>query len=130
MMRRRGPGLVRGVARTAAVAGTAAVVAGGVRHRQEQRWDRKEQEQYEEQAAQQAAIDNQTQMAQMQQQLTTLQAQQAQAAMQPPQAPVAAPATGSADVTARLKELADLKAAGILTDEEFAAAKAKVLSGG
>jgi hypothetical protein len=33
-------------------------------------------------------------------------------------------------VTAKLKELGDLKAAGILTDEEFATAKAKVLAGG
>jgi membrane protease subunit (stomatin/prohibitin family) len=50
--RRRGPGLIRGVAATAVVAGT----AGAVRHRQEQRWDRQEQEQYDQQmAAQQAA---------------------------------------------------------------------------
>jgi hypothetical protein len=60
-----------------------------------------------------------------------MQAQQAQAAIQTQQAPAAAPAASAGtDVTARLKELADLKAAGILTDEEFAAAKAKVLAGG
>jgi hypothetical protein len=112
------------------VAGTASAVAGGVHHRQEQRWARKEQEQYEEQAAQQAAYDQQAQVAEMQQQLAAMQAQQAQQAIQAQQAPAPAPAAGTADVTAKLKELADLKAAGILTDEEFAAAKAKVLAGG
>jgi hypothetical protein len=66
----------------------------------------------------------------MQQQLAAMQAQQAQQAIQAQQAPAAAPAAGGTDVTAKLKELADLKTAGILTDEEFAAAKAKVLSGG
>jgi Short C-terminal domain len=130
MMRRRGPGLVRTVARTAVVAGTASAVAGGVHHRQEQRWANKEQEQYE----QQAALDNQAQIEQMQQQMAAMQAQQAQAALQAQQVQAAAPAAtapgGGVDVTSRLKELADLKAAGILTDEEFAAAKAKVLSGG
>jgi hypothetical protein len=105
-------------------------VAGGVHHRQQQRWDAKEQAQYEEQAAQQAQYDQQNQMADMQQQLAAMQAQQAQAAIQAQQAPAAAPAAATSDVTAKLKELADLKAAGILTDEEFAAAKAKVLSGG
>ena len=106
------------------------MVAGGVQHRQQQRWDAKEQAQYEEQAAQQAASDQQADVAAMQQQLAALQAQQAQAAIQAQQALAAAPATGAADVTAKLKELADLKTAGILTDEEFAAAKAKVLAGG
>jgi membrane protease subunit (stomatin/prohibitin family) len=51
-------------------------------------------------------------------------AQQQQAAAQPtPQA--AAPA--STDSTAELKKLADLHAQGVLTDEEFAAAKKKAL---
>jgi hypothetical protein len=122
--------VVRTVARTAVVAGTASAVAGGVHHRQQQRWDAKEQAQYEEQAAQQAQYDQQAQVAEMQQQLATLQAQQAQQAMQAQQAPAAAPTAGTADVTAKLKELADLKAAGVLDDAEFAAAKAKVLAGG
>jgi hypothetical protein len=59
-----------------------------------------------------------------------MQAQQAQQAIQAQQVPAAALAPGTADVTAKLKELADLKTAGVLTDEEFAAAKAKVLAGG
>jgi Short C-terminal domain len=36
------PGLLRGMARTAAVAGTATAVSGGVRRRQEARWAEKE----------------------------------------------------------------------------------------
>jgi hypothetical protein len=36
------PGLLRGVARTAVVAGTASTVAGRVRHRQEQKWNAQE----------------------------------------------------------------------------------------
>ena len=51
-------------------------------------------------------------------------AQQQQAAEQPaPQA--SAPA--STDTTAELKKLADLHAQGVLTDEEFAASKKKLL---
>src|SRR5690349_15362060 len=83
-MRRGGRGgLVRGVARTAVVAGTAATVAGGVHHRQEQKWAAKD-------AQQQAAYDQQQQMAEQQQQIAELQAQQAAAQQQayapPPQA--------------------------------------------
>jgi len=50
MMRRRG-GLVRGVARTAVVAGTATAVSGRVRRRQDNRWAEQEQAQYEQQQA-------------------------------------------------------------------------------
>jgi hypothetical protein len=52
MFGRRGPGLVRGMAATAVVAGT----AGAVRHRQEQRWASKEQEQYDQQMAAQGQM--------------------------------------------------------------------------
>jgi len=86
------PGLLRGVARTAVVAGTAAGVAGRVQHRQQQRWAQQEYDQ-----AQQAAP-----------------------------AP-AAPAGGGEDTMAQLKELGELHASGVLTDEEFAAQKAKLL---
>jgi hypothetical protein len=91
------PGLLRGMARTAAVAGTATAVSGGVRRRQERRW------------AQQEAP---------------------QAAPEPaPTAPAAAaPAAGGASVIDQLKELGELKAQGILTEEEFAAQKAKLLA--
>ena len=54
MMRRRG-GLVRGVARTAVVAGTATAVSGRVRRRQDNKFAEDEQAQYEQQMAQQPA---------------------------------------------------------------------------
>ncbi len=90
------PGLLRGVARTAVVAGTATAVSGRVARRQNQRW-----------AQQEAAP-----------------AQEA-----PPPAAAAAPAAGGgeASVIDQLKELGELKAQGILTEEEFAAQKAKLL---
>jgi hypothetical protein len=53
-------------------------------------------------------------------------AQQDQQAYEPAAAPAAAPAP---DPVAQLKDLADLKAQGILTEEEFAAQKAKILAG-
>ena len=102
MMRRRGPGLVRAAATTAVVAGT----AGAVRHRQDQKYAAQDQAAYDQQmAAQQAAYDQQ------------MAAQQAAA----PAAP-AAP-----DYAAELEQLAQLKAQGILTDEEFEAKKKQIL---
>jgi hypothetical protein len=126
MMRRRmgRPGLVGTMARTAVVAGTATAVAGGV-HKHQQG---KAQEEAYDDAAQQAAFDSQQQMAEMQQQMAQMQAQQAAAAAAaappPPPAPAAAPA---GDLMGELTKLADLKAAGVLTDAEFSAAKAKLL---
>ncbi len=87
------PGLLRGVARTAVIAGTATSVSNRVSRRQGQRWAQQE----EQQAPQQA-----------------------------PAAPAAAPAGGSS-VIDQLKELGELKSQGILTEEEFAAQKAKLL---
>jgi len=127
MMRRRmgRPGLVGTMARTAVVAGTATAVAGGV-HKHQQG---KAQEDAYEDAAQQAAFDSQQQLAEMQQQMAQMQAQQAAAAAAaaappPPPAPAAAPA---GDLMGELSKLADLKAAGVLTEAEFSAAKAKLL---
>ena len=91
------PGLLRGVARTAVVAGTATAVSGRVRRRQESRWAQQEEQQYAEQQPQPA----------------------------PPAPAAAPPAEGS--VIDQLKELGELKAQGILTEEEFAAQKAKLL---
>ena len=88
------------------VAATTAVVAGtagAVRHHQEQK--------YANQAAQQQA------------------GAQAAAAPAPAPAPAAPPAPAGIDME-QLKQLGDLHEAGILTDEEFAAAKAKLLAGG
>ena len=118
MMRRRGPGLVRMAAGTAVIAGT----AGAVRHHQEQKYAN---EAYEQQA-QQAAMDSQQDVAALQAQVAALQAQQAAPPPAPAPAP-AAPAGGGDDLMTQLSKLADLKAAGILSDEEFAAAKAKLL---
>jgi hypothetical protein len=110
--------------------GTAAVVAGGVQHHQEQKWGAQEAEQQAEADAQAVASQQQLDMARMQGQMEAMQAQQAQAAMPAPAAPVAAPAAPAApDVTAQLQQLAQMKQAGVLSDEEFAAAKAKLLAG-
>ncbi len=116
MMRRMGrPGLVGMAARTAVVAGTATAVSGSMQRNQQA----KAEQQYE---AQQ--YEAQQQQAAMQQAAAEAVAQQ-QAAAAPP--PAAAPAGGGSDVIAQLQQLADLKAQGILSDEEFAAAKAKLL---
>jgi len=91
------PGLIRGVARTAVIAGTATTVSNRVSRRQANKWAQQDaqqappQQQYVEQAA---------------------------------PAPAAAPA---ADPIAQLKELGELHQSGVLTDEEFAAQKAKIL---
>ena len=87
------PGLLRGVARTAVIAGTATSVSNRVSKRQGERWAGQEQQQYAQQA--------------------------------PP--PQAAPAAGGGSTIEQLKELGELKAQGILTEEEFAAQKAKLL---
>ena len=105
-MRRRGPGLVGTMARTAVIAGTATAVAGGVHHRQEQKYAQKADEQYAQQLGQQ---------------------QMAAAAAAPPPPPPPA-AAGTDDKIAQLQKLAELKTAGILTEQEFAAEKAKILA--
>jgi membrane protease subunit (stomatin/prohibitin family) len=55
-------------------------------------------------------------------------AQQAQAPQAPPPPPPAAAPAGDVDITGELTKLAEMKNSGLLTDEEFAAAKAKLLS--
>jgi hypothetical protein len=88
------PGLLRGVARTAVIAGTATSVSNRVSRRQGQRWAQQE-------------------------------AQEAPQQQAPAAAPAAAPAGES--MIDQLKELGELKSQGILTEEEFAAQKAKLL---
>ncbi len=95
------PGLIRGVARTAVIAGTATSVSNRVSRRQANRWAQQDDAQYAQQ-----------------------QAYQQQAPPPAAPAPAAAPAT---DTVSQLKELAELKSQGILTDEEFQAQKAKIL---
>ncbi|GAA1059109.1 SHOCT domain-containing protein [Agromyces bracchium] len=117
-IRRMGrPGLVGMAARTAVVAGTATAVSGRVAHRQQGRYA-------DQQAEEQAAAQQQWEAEQYQAQQAAAQ----QAAMQaPPPPPPAAPAAGGVDVVAELQKLATLKEQGILSDAEFAAAKAKLL---
>lgn len=127
MPRRRGrPGLVGTMARTAVIAGTASATVGAVNRRQ----TGKAQAAASDQAAQQAAFESQAQLAEMQAQMDAMQAQQAPPPPPPPAPAAAAPAAPAAgdDLMAELQKLADMKAAGVLTDEEFAAAKAKLLS--
>jgi hypothetical protein len=104
------PGLLRGVARTAVVAGTATAVSNRVSRRQANRWADQEQAAY---------------------------AQQPQSAPQPqyyeqappPPPPPPPPAAAAPDPIAQLKQLAELRDQGILTDAEFDAQKAKILAG-
>jgi hypothetical protein len=88
------PGLLRGVARTAVVAGTATAVSNRVSRRQAERWYG--QDPYQPQQAYQ-------------------------------EAPQAAPQPAESRVD-KLKELAALKEQGILSDEEFASEKARILA--
>jgi hypothetical protein len=121
---RRGPGLVGTMARTAVIAGTATAVSSGVMHHQQG----KAQAQQAQADAQQQQVNEQQQVADMQEQMNAMQAQQAQAAIAGTPAPAAvAPAT---DMAGQLQQLASMKASGILTDEEFQAAKAKLLAAG
>lgn len=101
------PGLLRGVARTAVVAGTATAVSGRVQRRQAERYADRDAQIY---AERQQAY-----------------ASQVAAAPAPAAAPAAAAAAPPPDPIAQLKELAELRAQGVLTDEEFAAQKARIL---
>ena len=87
------------MARTAVVAGTATAVSNRVSRRQANRWAQQDYEQQQQYAP-------------------------------PPQqyeAPAPAPASGGEDRIAQLKELAGLKEQGVLSDEEFAREKARIL---
>jgi hypothetical protein len=91
------PGLLRGMARTAVVAGTATAVSNRVSRRQASRWAAQDAPAYPQQYA------------------------------APPPPP---PAAGTGEsVVDQLQELASLKEQGILTEEEFASQKARILAG-
>lgn len=92
------PGLLRGLARTALVAGTATAISNRVSRRQAGRWARRDQQ---DQLAQQA-----------------LYAQ--------PEAEAPPPATMD-DKPAQLKQLGELKTQGLLSDAEFEQQKARIL---
>lgn len=97
--------MVGTMATTAVVAGTATAVHSSMTNKGEA----KAQASSEQQAAQQAALESQAEVAQM------------QAAQSTPAAPA------EDELIAKLKSLADLHSSGVLTDEEFAGAKAKLL---
>ena len=101
-MARRGPGLLGTMARTAVVAGTASAVVGGVNRRQQQKYATQDAQTAEgSQAAEQYAATS---------------------------APAAQGGGGGSDDIERLQQLGKLRDAGVLTEEEFSAEKAKVLS--
>ncbi|HMQ26286.1 MAG TPA: SHOCT domain-containing protein [Acidimicrobiales bacterium] len=103
------PGLLRGVARTAVVAGTATAVSGRVQRRQAEKFASRDANIY---AQREQAYQQDVQ----------------QQAPPPPPPPAAAPAAAAEETPAdQIARLGELKAQGLLTDEEFAAAKAKVL---
>ncbi len=93
------PGLLRGIARTAVIAGTATAVSNRVSRRQYNRWAAQDTQYYQQPAP-----------------VPSAPARRAPAA-----------SAGGEDPIALLKDLADLKAQGILTDQEFAAQKARIL---
>lgn len=97
------PGLIRGVARTAVVAGTASGVAGRVQRRQARKFADQDAQTY---AQQQQAYDQYA---------------------PPPQQYAPQPAAPAPDPIQQLKQLGELRDQGILTEEEFAAQKAKIL---
>lgn len=92
------PGLLRGVARTAVVAGTATAVSNRVSRRQSGRWAAKEQ-----------------------------QGQEQQGQPQPQAAAQAAPGGDMDSKLAQLKDLGALKEQGVLSEAEFEAQKQKIL---
>jgi len=108
------PGLLRAVTRTAVVAGTATAVSGRVQRRQAEKYAERDQQIYASHA-----------------EGWTQGTETAMAGNAPPQntAPAsAAPATSPEDaMITQLKRLGELHESGILTDEEFAAQKAKLL---
>ena len=106
MPRRMGrPGLIGTMVRTAVVAGTATAVSGNVSRRQQGRADQQA-------AQQQAASDQQYQQ---------------QAMAEPQYQQPAGPAPAADDLSVQIEKLATLKTAGVISEAEFSAAKAKLL---
>jgi transcription initiation factor TFIID subunit TAF12 len=102
------PGLLRGVARTAVVAGTATAVSNRVSRRQAGRWSQQEQQQADQQ---------------QQEQYEQQQSEQQQAAAQAP--PAAGPTMD--EKLQQLQQLGQLKDQGVLTEAEFATQKDRIL---
>jgi hypothetical protein len=98
--------LLRGIARTAVVAGTATAVSNRVSRRQAGRWAAKDQQAADQQAYQEQAYQQQA----------------------PQQAPPEQPRTSTEQKIAQLKQLGELKQAGVLTEEEFEVQKSEILN--
>jgi Short C-terminal domain len=92
------PGLLRGIARTAVVAGTATAVSNRVSRRQYGRWSQQDQQEQ--------------------------QPEQPVGNADSPPAPEADPMDAK---LAQLQQLGELKAQGVLSESEFAAQKARIL---
>ncbi|MEV4920092.1 SHOCT domain-containing protein [Streptomyces tirandamycinicus] len=113
------PRLIRRVVRTAAIAGTATAVSGRVSRRQSGRWAQQDQQQNQQ--------NQQNQQAQPQQAQAPSGADPAAAQAQGAVPPPMPPDDEMGRKIDRLKELGELKAQGLLTEQEFAAEKQKVL---
>ena len=126
VVQRRGPGLLRTAATTAVVAGTASAVSRGVNSSMDQAAINKQQQIDQQQAAQSAANQAQAELEQMKAQLAAMQAQQLQA----DQAQATTTTTSSAqpDLITQIQQLTQLKQSGALSEDEFQAAKARLLS--
>ena len=109
-------GLLGMAARTAVVAGTATHVAGNVQRRQQRHWAQKD-------AAQQPP------QQQQQQQGYPAAAGLCPRAESRPTTSKPRPEPASGDLVSQLQRLGDLHTQGAITDEEFTAAKAKLLGG-
>jgi hypothetical protein len=105
------PGLLRGVARVAIASGTATAVSNRVSRRQAERWSNQGQEYSPSRV------------------YPTEQYAPQPAPPQPAPPQPVAPAPAAESTIDQLKDLAELKQQGILTEEEFAAQKAKILAG-
>jgi len=109
------------MARTAVIAGTASATVGAVQGSQQRKAEAAAQQQAAQQATQQAALDSQQRVAELEQQMEAMQAKEATAAAMP-----LSPA--ATDMMTALNQLAQLKTQDLLSDEEFAAAKTKLLT--
>jgi Short C-terminal domain len=113
-------GLLGMAARTAVVAGTATHVAGNVQRRQQRRWAEKD-------AAQQPPPQQQDYPPEQSYPPDQRYAAPPPPPPPPPPAPASAPQAAGGDLVSQLQRLGDLHTQGAITDEEFSAAKAKLL---
>ena len=122
--RRSGPGLLNTMARTAVIAGTANATVNVMNSKAAAKQHAAQQQAAAAQAAAEEAAATQARLAALEQQAA------ATASPAPAPAAVEAPAAPAGDdIIARLQQLAELRSAGILNDDEFEQAKARILGG-